>query len=323
MKSFLLIICFTLTFNIVYADANNDNATNDTETQQTANQTTVELSPYEKSLDQKLQAILQTLSPDEKTALAKKAALQEKLVDNPTSLILYKPTYVLPFYYTEMPYQSVYDGQTPDNQKIMHSEFKFQISFQMPVFHNIFNPHDDFSFAYTQDSFWQVYAKSQYFRETNYEPEFFYHSLVTPQFSWQAGIVHQSNGRGGTFERSWNRVYGEMFYSGKNWLVDLKTWLLILKRETSNKHNPNIVDYMGNGDTVLAYKLGSNTISLMLRNNLESKFQRGAEQLTFSFPLQHHFRGFVFIFSGYGQSLIEYDNYTNAFGLGVTLNDWI
>lgn len=281
------------------------------------------LNAYVNTADQKLEALLQTLSPAERTALANRAAEENKVVNNPYSLLLYKPTYILPFYYTQSPYQRIYQGQTPDNQKVMKSEFKAQLSFQVPIFASLLEKRDRLAIAYTQDSFWQVYANSQYFRETNYEPEIFFRRMQTNQLSWQVGFVHQSNGRGGTFERSWNRVYGEMIYSGSNWVVNVNTWALVLKHVSSNLHNPDIADYMGNGDTRISYKFGPTTLSLMTRNNVQSRFKRGAEQLTFSFPLQGHFHGFVFVFSGFGQSLIEYDHYTNAAGFGIAFNDWI
>lgn len=281
------------------------------------------LTPYEKAVDAKLNALLQTLTPAERTALANKAASEKKVENNPYSLLLYKPTYVLPFYYTQMPYQEIYQNTTPDNQTVMSSEFKAQLSFQVPILQSKLNSKDRLAIAYTQDSFWQVYAASQYFRETNYEPEIFFRRMENNQFTWQVGLVHQSNGRGGEYERSWNRVYGEMIYSGSNWVVTLNTWALIFKHISSDLHNSDITDYMGNGDTTIAYKLGSTTLSFMTRNNVQSRFKRGAEQFTFSFPLHGHFRGFIYAFSGYGQSLIEYDNYTNAYGVGIAFNDWI
>lgn len=275
------------------------------------------------SLDQRLQAILQTLSPEEKTALAKRASEEKKVANNPYSLILYKPTYILPFYYTESPYTAIYQHQTPDSQTVMSSEFKAQLSFQVPIIHHLFNDKNSLSVGYTQDSFWQVYAKSQYFRETDYEPELFFRRIQTSEISWQVGLVHQSNGRGGAYERSWNRAYGQVIYSGKNWVMQVNAWALIFKAESSNLHNPSIADYLGNGNAILSYKFGTTTLSLMTRNNLQSRFKEGAEKLTFSFPLHGHFRGFLYAFSGYGQSLIEYNHYTNAVALGIAFNDWI
>ena len=280
------------------------------------------------SFGQKLNQFMKELTPQEKNALSKRVQEENKVAKNPYGLVLYKPTYILPFYYTTKPYNSVYqnaDGtmNTPDQQRVKNFEFKAQISVQIPVVLNFFSKKNSLNVAYTQDSFWQVYAKSQYFRETNYEPELFFRRIQNTNLTWQVGGVHQSNGRGGKYERSWNRLYGEAIYSRGNWLFDLKPWVLIFKEQSSSLHNPNIKRFLGNGRLLIAYKLGSNTFSLMTRNNVQSGFKRGAEELTWSFPIHGHFRGYVDVFSGYGQSLIEYDHYTNAFALGIDINDWI
>ena len=55
----------------------------------------------------------------------------------------------------------------------MHEEFKAQLSMMVPIIPRLFhNPNASIDIAYTQLNYWQVYAKSQYFRETNYEPEY-------------------------------------------------------------------------------------------------------------------------------------------------------
>jgi phospholipase A1 len=273
--------------------------------------------------DAKLASLLKTLTPTERTALAHRLQIEAQAASNPYSLLLYQPSYVLPFYYTDSPDHAIYNGQTPDNQSVMNAEFKAQLSVQVPVILHLFSEKNSLNIGYTQDSFWQVYAQSQYFRETNYEPELFFRRVVNSNLMLQTAFVHQSNGRGGTFERSWNRIYGEAAYSGSNWLVDFKPWVLILKKESSDVHNPDIQDYLGNSRLLLSYKFGKTTLSFMTRNNVQSHFKHGAEQLTFTFPLHGHFRGLVYAWSGYGQSLIEYDHYTNAFAIGIAFNDWI
>lgn len=235
----------------------------------------------------------------------------------------YMPTYMLPFYYTEMPDQAV--GRTPDNQKIMSAEFKAQLSFQMMLWYHPFQLPVNLKAAYTQLSYWQFYAKSQFFRETNYMPQIFL--TMDKQNTWgdwhdELGLVHQSNGRGGSTERSWNRVYAQVQLTHSHWMVAVKPWLLIFKEESSDLHNRHITRYLGYGHILLGTKFYHQTLVLMLRNNLESGFSHGAEQLNWSFPLFGKLSGFVQAFSGYGQSLIEYNHYTNSIGIGVAINNW-
>ncbi len=63
--------------------------------------------------------------------------------------------------------------------------------------------------------------------------------------------------------------------------------------------------------------------SLMTRNNLESGFSRGAVELGWSFPLfkYPYLKGYLQYFSGYGESLIDYDRYVNTIGVGLVFTD--
>jgi phospholipase A1/A2 len=242
---------------------------------------------------------------------------------NPFGLAFYKPTYVLPFYFTSSPYQQVYIGNTPNNQKIQSQEFKAQFSFKIPVWQNILGKDSKLSAAYTQQMYWQAYAKSKYFRETNYQPEIFLAKKITPNVWLNLGIEHQSNGRGGSMERSWNRAYINTTFSKNNFAVRFRPWLLIFKGSSSDLHNHDIGRYMGHGEITLLYKLYKLDLSLKTRNNFESGFRRGANEIAFSFPVSTKIKVYAQFFSGYGQSLIEYNHFTNAFGVGIALSDWI
>ena len=207
-------------------------------------------------------------------------------------------------------------------------ESKSQISLIYPVLTAIGGKPWAVSLSYTQINYWQLWSQTPYFRETNYEPQllFTYYGLHNWLFS--LGLDHESNGRGGTgidgMERSWNRAFLDVAFSGEHWLVDWMPWIPIQKSNSINRHNKDITRYMGYGRLVLAYQLDSGwEFSFMMRNTIESEFKRGALQGTISFPLFKRVRGMIIGFSGYGQSLIEYNHYTNAIGIGLALSDWI
>jgi len=252
-----------------------------------------------------------------------------QLLDNPAWITLYKPTYLFPFYYTASPYYSIYQNNTPGQQGLDKMEVNFQISFKVPVWHNVINPNSTLYVAYTQLSFWQAYNSSPFFRETNYQPELFLENkLDTPIYKdWQlkffnVGAEHQSNGRGGDLERSWNRIYVDGIFTNDNWLVSLRPWYAI-PDGSLHTHNPDISRFLGYGRELISYKVANQEFTLKTRNVFESGFKRGAVQINWSFPLTKHFKGYVQWFSGYGQSLIEYNHYTNSAGIGIALNDWI
>lgn len=259
------------------------------------------------------------------------AASKRHTLDDLFHISLYKPNYLLPGYYSTSPYEAVYAGHTPDNQRIAHTDVKFQLSLKVPVLSNIEGWPLTLYGAYTQLSYWQAYDKSAFFRESNYEPSVFF------RYAWQKtlpagwrwkwvdfGAEHQSNGRGGQLERSWNRVYLSSSFSHEAWTVDLDAWYP-LHDASMVDHNPDIAHYLGYGQWIVSYHFGEHrqqTLSFLSRNNLTSGFSRGAEELTWSFPLVQALKGYLQIFSGYGQSLIEYNHRTEAIGVGITLNDW-
>ncbi|STX28771.1 Phospholipase A1 precursor [Legionella beliardensis] len=260
---------------------------------------------------------------NEKTILEKRVREKNKTKHYSNIVNLYHPNYILPYYRTGRPYQSIYWEATPNNQFIMQDELKAQISFLVPLIHHLLDYKPlSLNFAYTQLMYWQVYADSQYFRETNYEPEFFIENYFNPYIATQIGINHQSNGRGGVLERSWNRVILQLQFSGTRWLAHIRGWALIDQAKSSDLHNPNIAYYLGYENLLFSYKFSSLKASIEAQN-IASGLKRGFVQVTLSYPLLKALSIYGQFFSGYGQSLIEYDHRTTSFGIGVALNDWM
>lgn len=240
---------------------------------------------------------------------------------------LYKTNYVMPFYYNPDSNTAVYAGHTPAGQSLNKTELKFQFSLLVPIITDLFSPNNSLNIAYTQQSYWQAYNNSAFFRETNYEPEIFFARVLNQPLKdqvlfsqWNVGFVHQSNGQGGSLERSWNRVYGDLIFTKGQGFLDLKPWLIVNERSLE-RYNPDIRHYMGYGKATLSYKIGRSTISFMGRNWIESGFKRPGSQLSWSLPIDNNIRFYTEVFSGYGQSLIDYNHRTTSFGLGFALND--
>ncbi len=251
---------------------------------------------------------------------------ENKIPPNFFSITLYKPTYLLPYYYTASPDNAVYQNNTPNNEQLKSAEVKYQFSFKVPVWKNILNHRSSLYLAYTQLSYWQVYNHNAFFRESDYEPELFLTNEVNFHLvkNWRInlfniGASHQSNGYGNALERSWNRLYIDVTASSDNWMVSIKPWYII----STNNNNNNIAQFLGYGRILLAYKHQKQVFALSAHNILESGGKRATAELTWSFPLTPYIKGYIQLFSGYGQSLIEYNHRTNSAGIGIALSDWI
>ena len=284
----------------------------------------------EGSVSDDIGKVLDDITPSADSVLNQRV-LQQQLVSHfKYAISFYEPTYMLPGYYSTRvsPFYANNPGNTPGDVDIDHTEFSGQMSFIFPLINRLFTMPVSFNASYTQLIFWQLYSKSPYFRETNYEPRLFFGYHFHHNWLFNLGIDHQSNGRGGEgpsgMERSWNRVFVDVEFSGQQWLVVLEPWVPIMKKWSSGYHNPDIAHYLGYGRMVVAYQFeDGQELSLMSRNNFASGFSRGALELNYVFPIHQRVRGMLHLFSGYGQSLIEYNHYTNAIGLGIALSDWI
>jgi len=211
-----------------------------------------------------------------------------------------------------------------------NTESQFQLSIKTPLAVRLFTKDIDIFAAYTARSFWQVYQKdiSSPFRETNHQPEVWVE--FHPEFEFfgfrtmavAAGVAHQSNGRSGNLSRSWNTVFADLAFQHGNFLVSMRPWIRI-PESIENDDNPDLTDYLGHGELHLAYKYKDNVFSLMSRNNLESGFSKGAVEVGWSFPIPDYpyLKGYLQYFSGYGESLIDYDKYVNRIGIGLLFTD--
>lgn len=268
-----------------------------------------------------------TAEPQASPVSDKPSESEQAIKDKTFSVTLFRPNYFLGITYNENPNEKTYEEAGLDKPYIY--EAQFQLSFKMLVKKNLFNIKGDLFAAYTQHSWWQIYNASSPFRETNYEPELFLRfntdfpvmpGLRNKQFLF--GAVHQSNGQSGVLSRSWNRIYIEFIARKGNFMLALKPWYRIPENEKSDD-NPDIDRYLGSAKLYGAYQYGNNVFSFTLHNNLRSDENRGAIELGWSYALLSNLRLFLQYYNGYGESLIDYNNFTNRIGLGLMINDWL
>jgi phospholipase A1/A2 len=273
-------------------------------------------------------ASAQPAQPDD-SALAERIQQEEQVTESRFSILPHRTNYLLPVTYNTSPNRKVYANAPGGSENVDNLEVKFQISLKTPVWDHIIGDNGTLYVAYTQLAFWQAYNSdsSSPFRELNFEPEIFFAYRTGYQFlgitsqAMTLGLDHQSNGRSSPLSRSWNRVVANLLFSVGGTYVNLRPWYRIPEK-TKNDDNPDIQDYLGYGELFVLRKVGENSFSLMLRNNLQAE-NRGAVQLDWSFPLGKKFKGYVQYFNGYGESLADYNHASNRFGIGVMLTDWL
>jgi phospholipase A1 len=213
----------------------------------------------------------------------------------------------------------------PDGYQSKHVELTYQLSFKAKLLEGIADTPIDLWAGYTQQSFWQAYARSASspFRETNYQPEVMAVlpinkriGDVTVRFA-SLGLVHQSNGQSATLSRSWNRFYGQLGLESGNLGVTARVWKR-LDNAKSNNDNPDITDFLGHGDVRVTYRDKGYEYGAMVRRNFDTN--HGAVQASVAFPLAVNLKGYVQLFSGYGQSLIDYNYSQKSLGLGILMD---
>lgn len=249
----------------------------------------------------------------------------------------HNPMYILPVYVNAKPSREfstpTQEVRTFTDNEIRNTELKFQISFKSKVAEDVFGSNADLWFGYTQQSHWQVYNEdnSHPFRVHDYQPEIFLTQPVVADLPFDGklrmlgvGAVHHSNGENDPLSRSWNRAYVMAGAEWGNLTVMPRLWARVAKDSDTGRpdDNPDISDFYGYGDVRFMYQFGQgNHISGLARYNPSTS--KGALQLDYVRPIGRGISGYVQLFHGYGQSIVDYNNESTAIGVGVMLNDWM
>ena len=195
-------------------------------------------------------------------------------------------------------------------------ELHFEFSFERPIAYDALGLGEKISFAYAQNSWWQITQDSAPFRESNYRPELYVGTPVPFADELKIGAMHESNGKGGEESRSWNRLYAQSTWSADGFSITPRAWYAFWLDRT----NEDIADYLGYGDLRASYTFGKQRLSALWRNNLHfDGSNRGAIELNYSFPIFNSgFYGYLRYFNGYGESLADYKRSVNKIGIGLS-----
>lgn len=233
---------------------------------------------------------------------------------------------------------------TASIQPYQRQETRIQVSIRTKIAQGMLTPrstdrnapHDSLWFGYTQQSYWQIFngPLSRPFRNTDHEPEILYVYPTTADLpaGWRVrysglGLVHQSNGQSLPLSRSWNRVYLMAGLEKDNrWRVTGRVWQRL--PEKYNDDNPDIVSHVGRAEVAAAWDVNPrDTLSTTVRNTLVSNtLGNGSVRLewlrTLGNPKTSGLRLHLQLFSGYGDSLVDYNRRRTVLGVGLSLVDF-
>lgn len=266
-----------------------------------------------------------------------KRILNERTTElNPFVITPHKQSYILPITITDSFNRDVYMFEPERAEQMKDVEAKYQVSIKVPLrSSSLFIPGDGLYFAMTIQAWWQLYADeiSKPFRETNYTPEIFY---IAPlpfnpfdgNMAFAVHLEHQSNGQSQELSRSWNRLLFSVIYEKNDYAFAFKPWYRFEEEskeyplDPKGDDNPDIDDYLGHYEILAAYAFNDqHKLSALIRQNFATG--KGALELNYTFPFPGSSRlvGFAQYFTGYGESLIDYNHKQQKFGLGIAVND--
>lgn len=223
------------------------------------------------------------------------------------------------------------------------SEMRLQLSVRSKVAKDLLRSEraealDSLWFSYTQQSYWQLFtpAVSRPFRSTDYEPEILY---VRPLQSADPGrwrvryaglsLNHQSNGQALPLSRSWNRLILMAGAERGGLQLQGRVWKRLLE-DADADDNPGIQSFLGRAELQASQRIGNeHVLQATVRHNLE-RTGRGSLRLEWLHTLARDDAAPAFgslqlhmqLFSGYGDSLLDYNRRRTVFSVGLSLADW-
>ncbi|MDE2419338.1 MAG: phospholipase A [Burkholderiales bacterium] len=195
---------------------------------------------------------------------------------------------------------------------------------------------DSVWFSYSQQSYWQLFNNdlSRPFRVTDHEPEITYIFPIDTELGkgWRLRYLgvsanHQSNGQSLPLSRSWNRAIARagMEY-GNAFAINASLWQR-MPEDSATDDNPEIADLIGRAEVAGLWNIDAgNTLALTVRHSLRAnangsirlawlrKVSTSSERSALRFHTE--------LFSGYGDTLLDYNRKRTVLNLGLTLLDW-
>ena len=212
----------------------------------------------------------------------------------------------------------------PTNKKINKStaDIKFQVSIRQLLFKKLLPRNQILAFTYTQKSFWNIYEYSSPFADNNYNPGL---SLSRPiihnnrliGFS-SIAFEHESNGKDSLDNRACNYfVLSGVYLFNDLFSAQFKVWGGWLADENKDLYSK----YRGYGLLAINYRSQKDKIWCSVVINPRDRFKSFNTQMEVSYKPSRNINQYIFLqwYNGYGESLLEYNQYTSMIRVGICL----
>jgi outer membrane phospholipase A len=220
------------------------------------------------------------------------------------------------------------------------AEFQFSVKYQVFTYTNALKyTLNHLYFGYTQTSFWDVLSSDPRFYDTSYKPSvFLYYTNVLDgctndcfHLDLQGGTEHESNGQGGATERSLFTGYLQPTATFE--LPDHFEFMLQPRARFFywvGENNPDIASYRGYADLLSALTWRDPNTSERIQFAAKFRIGDAGKHVGLLYDLRFNLTdlpilwGFnptiqVQYFSGYGQTLLQYNQVSHDFRAGICL----
>ena len=203
------------------------------------------------------------------------------------------------------------------------SDVKFQVSIAQRLTKSTLPFHTYLFLAYSQKTFWNVFEESMPMRDLNFNPGIGLSKLliVKDRLIGKATLMveHESNGRDGLASRSWNRIsLSANIYIDPNIMIHGKAWIPIVDGE----NNRDLLDYYGLYQTGVVLTTTNRrfgfSVLLTKRKGWNLNYNTVIELNYRLFKKDNQFL-FVQYYNGYGENLIDYNEYHSRLRVGIVI----
>jgi outer membrane phospholipase A len=215
-------------------------------------------------------------------------------------------------------------------------KFQFSLKYQLIDTTNRLHALTNLFFAYTQTSFWDLISADPKFVDTSYKPSFFlyYHDIFDSEESrgirldLQPGVEHESNGRGGSLERSQNTAYLQPTLTfGKpghlQFTFQPRAWFYFF----TGTNNADVAQFRGYADlrTALTLKKSRHSwdnFQLATKVTIGDEWEHPGIEITGRYYIPHFTALQVTYFTGYNQYFLKYNKRSTGLRAGLCIWYW-